>query len=80
MMENGMSAGERMFCGYPELLTPAHIAEITGMSVQYARTMCRTGMLPAVQVGKSRWYVPKQRFIEFVNGETGLAGCVDARS
>ena len=69
MMQNVGTTQTRMFEGYPDLLTPAHIAEITGMSVQYARTMCRTGMLPAVQVGKSRWYVPKQRFVAFLNGE-----------
>ena len=71
MMQNATATGMEMFAGYPDLLTPAHIAEITGMSVQYARTMCRTGMLPAVQVGKSRWYVPKQRFIAYLNGDSG---------
>ena len=69
MMQNATTTGMEMFSGYPDLLTPAHIAEITGMSVQYARTMCRTGMLPAVQVGKSRWYVPKQRFIDYLNSD-----------
>lgn len=64
------TANMEMFSDYPDLLTPVHVAEITGMSVQYARTMCRTGMLPAVQVGKSRWYVPKQRFIAYLNGES----------
>ena len=70
MIQNATTINAEMFAEYPDLLTPTHIAEITGMSVQYARTMCRTGMLPAVQVGKSRWYVPKQRFVAFVNGET----------
>lgn len=57
-----------LFAGYPDLLTPKHIAELTGMSVQYVRSLCRTGQIPAVQVGKSRWYTPKNRFIAFVNG------------
>lgn len=70
MIQNAATDNTEMFAGYPDLLTPAHIAEITGMSVQYARTMCRTGMLPAVQVGKSRWYVPKQRFVAFLNGDS----------
>ena len=69
MIQNVATDNTEMFAGYPDLLTPTHIAEITGMSVQYARTMCRTGMLPAVQVGKSRWYVPKQRFVAYLNGE-----------
>ena len=69
MIQNVATDNTEMFAGYPDLLTPAHISEITGMSVQYARTMCRTGMLPAVQVGKSRWYVPKQRFIAFLIGD-----------
>lgn len=70
MMQNATTTSMEMFAGYPDLLTPAHIAEITGMSIQYARTMCRTGMLPAVQVGKSRWYVPKQRLIAYLNGDS----------
>lgn len=57
-----------LFAEYPELLTPAHIASITGMTVQYVRTLCRKGKLPAVQIGESRWYVPKVRFVEFVMG------------
>lgn len=64
-----MLAASEMFGEYPDLLTPKHIAELTGMSVQYVRTLCRTGQIPAVQVGKSRWYTPKARFIAFVNGE-----------
>ena len=55
-----------MFAEYPELLTPAHIAEITGLTVQYVRTLCRKGKLPAVQIGEARWYVPKRKFIGFV--------------
>lgn len=59
------SQGE-IFAGYPDLLTPAHIAEITGLTVQYVRTLCRKGKLPAVQIGEARWYVPKRKFIGFV--------------
>ena len=58
----------QLFAGYPDLLTPKHISELTGISVQYVRTMCREGRLPAVLIGESRWYVPKTRFIAFVNG------------
>ena len=64
------SASCELFAGYPDLLTPAHIAEITGMTAHYVRTLCRRGKLPAVQIGEARWYVPKPRFIAFVNGET----------
>ena len=58
-----------IFADYPELLTPAHISKITGISVQYIRKMCREGDLPAVQIGRSRWFVPKISFIQFVMGE-----------
>ena len=60
--------GREMFNGYPDLLTPSHIAEITGLTAQYVRTLCRKGKLPAVQIGDTRWYVPKARFIAFVMG------------
>lgn len=58
-----------LFAAYPDLLTPADIAEITGMTVEYIRRLCRKGKLPAVQIGESRWYIPKTRFIAYVNGE-----------
>ena len=57
-----------LFEEYPELLTPKHISKLTGISVQYIRKMCREGDLPAVQIGHSRWFVPKVSFIEFVMG------------
>ena len=58
-----------LFADYPDLLTPKHISEITGITVQYVRTLCREGKLPAVLIGEARWFVPKTRFIAFVNGE-----------
>ena len=66
-----LSVASEMFADYPDLLTPKHISELTGISVQYVRTMCREGRLPAVQIGESRWYVPKVRFAEFVMGGKG---------
>lgn len=60
-----------LFSGYPDLLTPAHIAEITGQCEATARAMCARGELPAVRIGK-RWYVPKPSMVEFVLG--GLDG------
>lgn len=65
-----VGTSRELFAGYPDLLTPAHIAEITGMTAHYVRTLCRRGKLPAVQIGEARWYVPKTRFIAFVNGES----------
>ncbi len=65
------SVSRELFAGYPELLTPTHIAEITGMTAHYVRTLCRRGKLPAVQIGESRWYIPKVRFVEFVMGGPG---------
>lgn len=60
--------GDELFAAYPELLTPAHIAEITGFTVQYVRRLCRTGRLPAVQIGTRDWFVPKPRFVAYVMG------------
>ena len=58
--------------GYPDLLTPAHLSEITGMNAQYTRKLCRDGYLLAVQVGESRWYVPKKRFTDYVMGRVDI--------
>lgn len=63
-----VTEGAEMFDGYPDLLTPAHIAELTGFTVQYVRKLCREHRLPAVQIGERQWFVPKRRFIAYVNG------------
>ncbi len=39
------------------------------MSQQHIRVLCREGGLPAIQVGGSRWYVPKKKFIEMVDSQ-----------
>ena len=59
--------------GYPDLLTPAHLSEITGMNVQANKAIVgANAFLPAVQVGESRWYVPKQRFTAYVMGRVDI--------
>lgn len=57
-----------IFSTYPDLLTPAHIAELTGFTVEYVRRLCREHKIPAVQVGGRQWFVPKPRFVEYVMG------------
>lgn len=64
----GGKVGSPLFGQYPDLLTPAHIAELTGFNVQYVRKVCREGELPAVQIGARQWFVPKPRFVEYVMG------------
>lgn len=59
----------QLFEGYPDLLTPSDIAELTGLSVQTVRGLCRSYTLPAVHIGGRSWYVPKPLFIDFVMGE-----------
>ena len=59
--------GYELFADYPDLLTPAHIAEITGQCEATARARCARGELPAVRIGK-RWSVPKPSMVEFVFG------------
>lgn len=56
---------------YPHLLTPRGISSITGFSVCYSRKLCREQVLPAVQVGSGHWFVPKPKFIEYLN-RTGM--------
>ena len=60
-----------LFAGYPDLLTPAHISELTGFNVQYVRKLCREHRLPAVQIGSREWFVPKPKFVDYVMGEGG---------
>ncbi len=64
--------GYELFAGYPDLLSPAHLADITGQCEATMRAMCAKGDLPAVKVGK-RWYVPKPAMVELVMGARGHA-------
>lgn len=57
-----------MFDGYPDLLTTDHIVEQTGLSKQTVRKLINDGPLPGCKIGR-RLYVPKAKFIAFVNGE-----------
>lgn len=63
---NDIEASQALFDEYPDLLTPAHVSELTGFTVQYVRKLCREHKLPAVRIGKRAWFVPKTRFIEYV--------------
>ena len=60
--------GVELFTQYPDLLTTAHIAEITGFNVQYVRQLCREQVLPAIQIGARSWFVPKKRVSDDVRG------------
>lgn len=51
-----------LLSGFPDLLRPCHIAEILGVSEHTARSLCRTGQLPAVKIG-AFWYVSKGQFL-----------------
>ncbi|WP_232050831.1 helix-turn-helix domain-containing protein [Arabiibacter massiliensis] len=63
-----------LFDEYPDLLTPDHIAEITGQSPATIRAICARGDLPAIRIGK-RWYVPKPDLLDYVKagGTRGLS-------
>ena len=58
---------KELFEQYPDLLTPLHIAEITGQCQATIRSLCVSQALPAIRIGP-RWYVPKPSFIEYVQG------------
>ena len=63
-----LGASVELFSAYHDLLTPAHISELTGFTVEYVRKLCREHKNPAVQVGGRQWFVPKPRFVEYVMG------------
>lgn len=69
--ENPVSArdgAERtMFEGEQDLITTERLAALLGVHVNTARTLCRTGELPAVKIG-ARYYVPRARLADFVAG------------
>lgn len=69
--DSPMSASreQMLFEDYPDLLTPAHLSEITGQCEATIRSLCGRGKLPAVRIGK-RWYVPKTAMSAFVNGSS----------
>ena len=55
--------------GYPDFLTPEHMGEITGWTVDYVRRLCRAGVIPASRpVNHRRWFCPKPLFIAWLEG------------
>lgn len=57
-----------MLANYPDLLTVDHIQEQTGLSKQTIRSLINDGSLPGCKIGR-RLFVPKAKFIAYVNGE-----------
>lgn len=51
----------------PVVLNTETVAELLGVSVQTVRIQCAEGELPGVKIGR-RWFVARDRFIEFLNG------------
>ena len=68
----GATETQRLFADYPDLLTIAHLQELTGLSGQTLRREVAEGRLPGVKLGR-RIFIPKYRLISFVecgsNGE-----------
>ncbi len=59
---------------YPIMLTAKHVAEITGLSIGRVRTMFINQTLPAVKLENNRWYLPKQKFMELFDVQSGKVG------
>ena len=49
----------------PDLLTVEQMAEMLGLSTNTVRSLCRSGQIPAVHIGR-RWYVPRAKLNEFL--------------
>lgn len=54
-----------MLAAYPDLLTPADLAEITGQHVDTIRALMNRGDLPSVRIGQ-RLYTPKTSFLDLL--------------
>ena len=49
----------------PDLLTVEQMAEMLSLSTNTIRSLCRSGELPAVHIGR-RWYVSRAKLNEFL--------------
>lgn len=58
---------KNFFNGEIELLEVEDVAKELGVHQVTIRRYIRGGRLKATKIGK-RWYISKERFIEFVNG------------
>lgn len=63
----------QLFDGYGDLLSIQDLSEITGLSEQTLRAEVVNGRLPGCRIGR-RLYVPKSRFIEYVEQGGGIDG------
>lgn len=59
---------------YPELLLTEDVSALLRKSPQVVRRMFSSGELPAVRIGH-RWYLPKARLVELVEGRRGGNPC-----
>lgn len=50
----------------PVQMDLACIAILTGLSPEWVRRLCKTGQLPAYQIGRT-WYVDKDDYIAWKN-------------
>lgn len=65
LSEGAERIAEEMFSDYPDLLTTADVASLTGLSVQTIRNEVNNGHLPGCRIGR-RLYIPKQALIEYI--------------
>lgn len=52
---------------YGDTLTPADVTEITGVTEQTVRSLCESGEIPCVKMGR-RYVIPKPGFIAYLYG------------
>ncbi len=52
--------------GYAELLRPADLVRILGVSTDTAYRLCHSKDFPVVKVGASALYIPKGRFLKWL--------------
>lgn len=50
----------------PDLLKPADVAELFGMTAHEVNKMCRENRLPYVQVSERRRVIPRARLLEWL--------------
>ena len=73
LSESAERAAREMFSDYPDLLTTADVASLTGLSVQTIRNEINNGHLPGCRIGR-KLYVPKQALIEYILKGGGING------
>ena len=64
---------------FPQVITTADLSRETGLSAKYVCTLAKEGVIPAIKIGKRRWYFPVEQLREWLE-KGGSRDCKESHA